>query len=134
MRISPDYVIKAKSLSSQGDPWHYCVDNCRILGLCTGALAAAVVSCSGSILELIPMAIDAVTVAFRTGMLVTDVAQRIEPSDGSDPSWSTIVSGVNSAKATARLCEQVRSNHLILHSPPFLCTSTNLVSSIRYRP
>ena len=117
MRISHDSVTKAKSLGSQGDPWHYGVDNCRILGLCTGALAAAAVSCSRSILELLPMAVDAVTVAFRTGMLVTDVAQRIEPSDASDRSWSTIVSGVNSAKAIARLCEQVRSNHLILHSP-----------------
>jgi len=69
-------------------------------------LAAAAVSCSRSVLELIPMAVDAVIVAFRTGMLVTDVAQRVEPSDASDRSWSIIVAELASAEAVPRLCEQ----------------------------
>lgn len=52
------------------------------------------------------MAIDAVIVAFRTGMLVTDVAQRVEPSDASDRSWSIIVAELASVEAVPRLCEQ----------------------------
>ena len=93
-------------VDSQADPWHYSTDNSRILGLCTGALAAAAVSCSRSALELIPMAIDAVIVAFRTGMRVVDIAQRVEPSDVSDQSWSIIVSGSGSAGDVFKLCEQ----------------------------
>ena len=100
-------VQKLNNLYSQVDPQHYCGDNARILGLCTGALAAAAVSCSCSTLELIPRAVDAVIVAFRTGMHVTDVAQRVEPSDASDRSWSIIIPGLASGEAAVtRFCEQ----------------------------
>ncbi|RYO88001.1 hypothetical protein DL766_004976 [Monosporascus sp. MC13-8B] len=62
------------------------------------ALAAAAVSCSQSTMELVPMAVDAVIVAFRTGMHVTDMAQRIEPPDSlEEKSWSIIVPGLASA-------------------------------------
>ena len=70
-----------------------------MLGLCTGALAAAAISCSRNTLELIPMAVDAITTAFRTGMYVIDVAQRVESSDASDRSWSIIVPGSESVEA-----------------------------------
>ena len=94
-------------MSSQVDSQHYCSDNARILGLCTGALAAAAVSCSQSTLELIPLAVCAVTVAFRTGMQAIDVAQRIVPSNTSDPSWSMIVAGLASVEAAVKsFCEQ----------------------------
>ena len=87
-----------------------------MLGVCTGALAAAAVSCSRSVLELVPMAVDAVAVAFRTGMHVMDVAQRIEPSDASDQSWSIIISGSASAEAVQILCEQsVRTPSCVLY-------------------
>ena len=100
-------VQKLNNLCSQVDSRHYCGDNARILGLCTGALAAAAVSCSRSTLELIPMAVDTVIVAFRTGMHVTDIAQRVAPSDASDRSWSIIVPGLASAEAAVnRFCEQ----------------------------
>ena len=102
-------VQKLNNLCSQADPWQYRADDSRILGLCTGALTAAAVSCSRSTLELIPMGIDAIIVAFRTGMLVTDVAQRVEPSDASDRSWSIIVPGLASAEALHRFCEQTVS-------------------------
>ena len=109
-------VQKLNNLYSQADPWHYHADNSRMLGVCTGALAAAAVSCSRSVLELVPIAVDAVAVAFRTGMHVIDVAQRIEPSDASDESWSTIIAGLASAEAVHRLCEQsVRTPSYVLY-------------------
>lgn len=55
-------------------PEHSCC-----LGLCTGALAAAAVSCSSNTLELLPLAVDAIRVAFRVGMLVEKMARCIEP-------------------------------------------------------
>lgn len=92
---------------SLADPRHYCGNNARLLGLCTGALAAAAVSCSRSILELVPMAVNAVIIAFRTGTHVTDVAHRVEPSDTLDGSWSLIVSGLESSVAAVKsYCEQ----------------------------
>ena len=57
------------------------------------------------------MAVDAVTIAFRTGMLVTDVAQRVEPSNDLDRSWSVIVAGSASAEVISRLCEQIVRMH-----------------------
>ena len=105
---------------SQADPRHYCGDNARILGLCTGALAAAAVSCSRSTLELIPLAVEAVILAFRTGMHVTDVAQRVEPSGASDRSWSLIVPGVEVGEAAVKgFCEQtvrIAPVHDLLHA------------------
>jgi hypothetical protein len=109
-------VQKLNNICSQADTQDYRTNNSRILGLCTGALAAAAVSCSRTTLELIPIAVDAVIVAFRLGMLVTDVAQRVEPSEASDPSWSTIVAGLASAEAVHRFCEQ--SVRILASFPP----------------
>lgn len=52
------------------------------LGFCTGALAAAAVSCSSNALELLPLAIEAVRLAFRIGILVDNMAGCIEPWGG----------------------------------------------------
>lgn len=81
------------------DPLYSSGDNVRVLGLCTGALAAAAVSCSRSTLDLIPLAVCAVIAAFRTGMHATDVAQRIAPLESMNRSWSMIVAGLASAEA-----------------------------------
>lgn len=117
-------VQKLNNLNSKADPWDYHAGNSRMLGVCTGALAAAAVSCSRSVLELVPMAVDAVTVAFRTGVHVMDVAQRIEPSEASDRSWSLIIPGAASAEAVNRLREEsVRTTSYILY-----CTTWSLGS------
>lgn len=92
---------------SQVDHQDYCGDDARILGLCTGALAAAAVSCSRNTLELIPLAVCAIKVAFRTGMHAADVAQRVAPSDASDRSWSMVVGGLAPAEAAVNsFCQQ----------------------------
>lgn len=97
-------------LCSQVDPRYHCGDNARVLGLCTGALAAAAVSCSQSTLDLIPLGVCAVRVAFRTGVHVTDVAQRVAPIDTSAQSWSMIVSGLESGEAAVKdFCGQTVS-------------------------
>ena len=59
------------------------------------------------------MAVDAVIIAFRTGMHVADVAQRVEPSEILDRSWSLIVSGLESSQSAVKsYCEQtVCKNH-----------------------
>ena len=77
------------------------------------------------------MAIDAVKVAFRTGMLVSVVAHRLENSGPTDRSWSIIIPGVNSANTAAELCEQVRSNHFMLYCSNISLTYNKLRAVIR---
>lgn len=92
---------------SQANSQRACADNTRVLGLCTGALAAAAISCSRDTLELIPLAVDAVVVAFRTGKRVTDVATGIEPLDASDSSWSTIIAGATASESISSICKDM---------------------------
>ncbi|KAL8782244.1 MAG: hypothetical protein Q9213_005547 [Squamulea squamosa] len=92
---------------SQVDPRYFCGDTARVLGLCTGALAAAAVSCSKSTLDLIPLAVCSVKVAFRIGMHAINVAQRLEVPSTSSQSWSMIVAGSASAEAAVNsFCAQ----------------------------
>ncbi|KAH7139674.1 hypothetical protein B0J13DRAFT_66577 [Dactylonectria estremocensis] len=87
------------------------------IGLCTGALAAAAVSSSRSMLDLIPRAVDAVTVAFRIGMHVTDAATRVAHAQDSDESWSIIVPGTASYEAVDKFREESK---LPLTSKPYV--------------
>lgn len=57
-------------------------------------------------LDLIPLGVEAVIVAFKTGVHVSDVAQRIEPSQDSDQSWSIVVAGSTAAGVVKTFCEQ----------------------------
>ncbi|KAI1456594.1 beta-ketoacyl synthase [Annulohypoxylon moriforme] len=79
--------------------------NVKYIGICTGALTAAAVTCSRSSLDLIPKAIETIVVAFRIGMHVTDVAKRITPPDESGKCWSIIIPGSSSSEAINKFCE-----------------------------
>jgi hypothetical protein len=82
-----------------------------VLGVCTGALAAAAVSCSGSVLDLIPIAVDAVRVAFRTGAHVADVASRLESTERADRSWLLGIPGLDSVEEALKIfCENTVGN------------------------
>ncbi|AEO70601.1 polyketide synthase [Thermothielavioides terrestris NRRL 8126] len=64
-----------------------------LVGLCTGLLSAAPVSCCQSITDLIPLAAHTVLVAFRAGLCVGEVRNRIEPQPQTGPpaSWSVLI-------------------------------------------
>lgn len=63
-----------------------------VIGLCTGSLAAAAISTSATIFELLPAAVEAVLIAFRTGLRSVEVRNDIEQSSQSvSPVWSVIV-------------------------------------------
>lgn len=91
---------------SQADASYYVPDNTLVAGLCTGSLTAAAVSCSRSTLDLVPMAVDAVTVAFRVGMLVTGRAASITSSHEAGESWSLIIPGSMGPEAVQRFCAE----------------------------
>lgn len=62
----------------------------RLVGLCTGLLSAFAVAASSSLAELVPRAVEAVRLAFRTGSCVAKLADCVGGNVGKE-SWSTIV-------------------------------------------
>ncbi|KAF2844227.1 ketoacyl-synt-domain-containing protein [Plenodomus tracheiphilus IPT5] len=69
-----------------------------VVGLCTGTFAAAAVSCSANTTELVPLAIEAVTASFKTGILVENVARRLTSSQDLDQSWAMLIESASSAQ------------------------------------
>ncbi|KAK4166873.1 hypothetical protein QBC43DRAFT_367805 [Cladorrhinum sp. PSN259] len=80
--------------------------NSRAVGLCTGAFAAAAVSCSRNTPELVFLAVDAIVAAFRTGMLVTEVAKRVDQSQEINASWALLVAGSDAIDLVQTFSEQ----------------------------
>ncbi|TKX24669.1 polyketide synthase-like protein [Elsinoe australis] len=77
--------------------------NTRVLGLCTGALAAAAIVSAKSLSELVPLAVEAVRVAFRAGACVAAAKQVLQqPGDENEP-WSSIVMNVSEKDAEKAL-------------------------------
>jgi hypothetical protein len=79
------------------------------LGLCTGALAAAAVSCSLSTLDLISPAIDAIIIAFRIGLLVENCAAHITQADHSEKAWSVVCSTPRAVEVLHQFCAETVS-------------------------
>ncbi|KAL5114384.1 polyketide synthase [Pleosporales sp. CAS-2024a] len=77
--------------------------NTRIVGLCTGLLAASVVASARSLSELLPLATEAVRIAFRAGSCVGAARDALEHSPNSQDSWSTIVTGISENDAKIAL-------------------------------
>ena len=75
-----------------------------VLGLCTGSFAAAAISTSQTIFDLIPASVEAVLVAFRTALCSLDLRKDIEQSPSQHGrSWSVSVNLAESeAKASLR--------------------------------
>ncbi|KAF4634248.1 hypothetical protein G7Y89_g3862 [Cudoniella acicularis] len=87
---------------SEGSQQYPNCSNSYALGLCTGAFAAAAISTSQTIPELLPAAIEAVAVAFRTGLRSSEARNDIENISKASPVWSVIV-GIHEAQAIAIL-------------------------------
>lgn len=71
-------------------------------GLCTGALAAAAVSCCNTVSELLPVAVQTVLVALRTGICAVNAAKAVDPSEGK---WSIVLHGLSQREVSDRLQE-----------------------------
>lgn len=84
----------------------------RLLGLCTGALAAAAISCASSVVSLLPLAVTSVVVAFRTGLSAAGAGSRatrleqIESKSGVPRSWSLVAAGQAASQAVKEFGER----------------------------
>lgn len=111
--ISAVYTVSPiifESVEDTSDPSRYAggirgrnsmgMESC-VVGLSTGQLAAAVVALSPTIPALMPLAVEAVLIAFRLGLHVRTTASNIEmsPLHDDDSSWSYIISGKTNSEA-----------------------------------
>jgi Starter unit:ACP transacylase in aflatoxin biosynthesis len=88
----------------------FSASNTRILGLCTGLLAAAAVASARSLTDLIPLAVEAVRVAFRTGAQVSSTSDALGQKGQARESWSTIVPNTTENAAQAAIDEFHKEN------------------------
>ncbi|WPG97329.1 conidial yellow pigment biosynthesis polyketide synthase [Acrodontium crateriforme] len=68
-------------------------NNTRVLGLCSGLLAASAVVSAKTLGELVDLAVVLVRIAFRSGAVVDSVRKALSLVGEESSSWSTIVTG-----------------------------------------
>lgn len=82
----------------------------QIIGLCTGHLASAAVSCSKTVGELIPAGVETVVLALRLGMCVAKMRDLVESSESTSSSWSVLASGLCESEAKKMIDEFGKAN------------------------
>jgi len=87
--------------------------NTEVLAVCTGLLAASAVASCTSLTALIPLAVQAVRIAFRLGSRVATVGNQLESSSDRKKTWSTIVLGISPEAAEPALAEFNKSRGLV---------------------
>ncbi|KAI4249496.1 MAG: hypothetical protein LQ352_005609, partial [Teloschistes flavicans] len=85
--------------------------NTRIIGSCTGLLAAVVASSSGSSSRMLVLGVQLVRIAFRTGLLVASTGNRLQQGS-TNQSWSIAVMGMDK-DSMDELLKQFNSNEAI---------------------
>ncbi|KAJ5795215.1 hypothetical protein N7457_001814 [Penicillium paradoxum] len=88
-------------------------DESCIIGLCTGQLTSAAVSCAKTVGELIPAGVETVVIALRLGMCVTKVQELVECSKPAASSWSVLVSGMRDPEAQELIQRYAHKNPYI---------------------
>lgn len=69
-------------------------ENTHLLGIGIGALAAAAISTSEDLIDLIPAAVHAIVVALHTGLRADQEAQSIQGLESSG-SWAMGITGIS---------------------------------------
>jgi noranthrone synthase len=83
-------------------------------------LSAAAISCSRTLSELLPAAVQTVVVAFHAGLCALDVRNRIEQSIEVSSEWSMVVPGLVDETASKVLKEFSQANVSFLPLHPSL--------------
>ncbi|CAI4215230.1 unnamed protein product [Parascedosporium putredinis] len=84
-------------------------DQTFFVGFCTGLFAASAIASTPTVSTLIPLAIQTVLLAFRTGSYAGALAERLSPlASGTEP-WTMIFPGVGEEEATKALLDLSKS-------------------------
>ncbi|RYO94073.1 hypothetical protein DL762_000821 [Monosporascus cannonballus] len=100
-------------------------------GLCTGLFAATAIASSPSLSSLLPIAVQIVLMAFRTGSHVASLAERLSPTKEKSESWTHIVAGAKEADAKAILADFNEAEGIPLASQAYVSaiSATNIAVS-----
>ncbi|KAJ5150806.1 type I iterative polyketide synthase [Penicillium canariense] len=113
-------VLTSSRIHSEGGLEYPTASNTYLLGLCAGAFAAAAVSCSRSLVELLPIAVQTVVVAFRTGLCAGRIGNCIEPTATGSREWSILVAGMDSQTVEDTLEQFSATKSLPRMSRPYI--------------
>jgi hypothetical protein len=75
-------------------PW-----DTNVVGLCAGLFAATAVASAPSLSKLVPIAVQIVLMAFRTGAHVAAMADRIYQTVDISESWTFVVPSIGDSEA-----------------------------------
>jgi hypothetical protein len=71
------------------EKWYPESDSTLFVGICVGQISATAISLARSLTELLPLAVDAVRIAFHLGRLTTASRNDLEAS--SDDAWAIVI-------------------------------------------
>jgi hypothetical protein len=80
-------------------------DNACIIGLGTGLLSAVAVASAPSMVEILPYAVHAVRVAFRTGAIVSKKSSQLQEVRETKEGWSMLLQNVKAETVQKELDE-----------------------------
>jgi hypothetical protein len=86
-------------LHSDGSLPYPSVHDSHLAGLCSGALAAAAISTSSSLSDLIPVAVRTVALALHLGLRASEMAESLQGSD-TRSTWSMVIPGLTADSAS----------------------------------
>jgi hypothetical protein len=101
----------------------------RVVGACTGLLAASAVASCDDLPSFVPLAIETVRISFHVGLLVASRAREISRQP-THTSWSTIISAISVEEVKAKIGELTESH---VSSPRILSPRADRLGS-RIRP
>ncbi|KAK7739171.1 Type I Iterative PKS [Cytospora paraplurivora] len=84
-----------------------------LVGLCSGMFAAAAINSTPTLSMLVPVAVQVVLMAFRTGRHVAVMAEQICPQVERSESWTYVVPGTKAEDAQSALDEFNKANAYI---------------------
>lgn len=76
-----------------------------LIGMCTGSLAVAAISCCRTLSELLPVAVQVVVLSLRAGTLAADIRARLQVDSDPESSWASMFPGLTAARANAVINE-----------------------------
>ncbi|KAK3325197.1 hypothetical protein B0H66DRAFT_113692 [Apodospora peruviana] len=85
-------------------------EHTHLVGLCSGLFAASAVASTPSLSALVPVAVQFVLAAFRTGSYVHNFAERLNPESEYSKTWTFVFPGIKQADASSVLERFHQSN------------------------
>jgi naphtho-gamma-pyrone polyketide synthase len=104
-----------------GDRGHpYPSSDDGLLGSCTGMLSCAAVSSCKNVGELLPLAVEVVTLTIHLGLCVMRVREMVDSTESSSGSWSILVSEINETDAANLIGKFVKKRGITPSSQPYI--------------